>query len=125
RRSQRMSNFTKILFAACCGLLLLAGCGGGDDAGRVTLLNVNYDPTRELHREFNGSVARKWELQHGQPVTIKHSLAGSGSQACAVIDGLAADLVTLALAYDIDSIQARGKRLGANWQQRLPENSSP
>ncbi|HEY0939169.1 MAG TPA: sulfate ABC transporter substrate-binding protein [Steroidobacter sp.] len=120
-----MSNFTKNLFAACVGLLLLAGCGGGDDAGRVTLLNVSYDPTRELYREFNESFARKWEQEHKQRVTIKQSHAGSGSQARAVIDGLDADVVTLALAYDIDSIQAKGKRLGANWQKRLPDNSSP
>jgi sulfate/thiosulfate-binding protein len=119
-----MSNFTKTLFVACCAMLLSA-CGGGDDAGRVTLLNVSYDPTRELYREFNENFARKWEQEHQQRVTIKQSHAGSGSQARAVIDGLDADVVTLALAYDIDSIQAKGKRLGANWQKRLPDNSSP
>jgi sulfate transport system substrate-binding protein len=111
---------------ACAGMLtLLAGCGGGDDTGRVTLLNVSYDPTRELYREFNESFSQRWEQEHHQRVTIKQSHAGSGSQARAVIDGLDADVVTLALAYDIDSIQIKGKRLGADWQKRLPDNSSP
>ncbi|HEY0683338.1 MAG TPA: sulfate ABC transporter substrate-binding protein [Steroidobacter sp.] len=116
----------KTLLAACVGMLtLLSGCSGGHDAGRVTLLNVSYDPTRELYREVNESFAQKWEQEHQQRVTIKQSHAGSGSQARAVIDGLDADVVTLALAYDIDSIQTKGKRLGANWQKRLPDNSSP
>ena len=106
-------------------LAMLAGCGGGDDAGRVTLLNVSYDPTRELYREVNEAFAQQWEKEHQQRVTIKQSHTGSGSQARAVIDGLDADVVTLALAYDIDSIQIKGKRLGANWQKRLPDNSSP
>ena len=121
-----MIRFNKGLIAAGLGVLMLvAGCGGGDDAGRVTLLNVSYDPTRELYREVNASFAQRWEQQHQQRVTIKQSHAGSGSQARAVIDGLDADVVTLALAYDIDSIQIKGKRLGANWQKRLPDNSSP
>jgi sulfate transport system substrate-binding protein len=111
---------------ACLGMLtLLAGCGGSDDSGRVTLLNVSYDPTRELYREFNESFSQRWEQEHQQRVTVKQSHAGSGSQARAVIDGLDADVVTLALAYDIDSIQIKGKRLGADWQKRLPDNSSP
>jgi sulfate transport system substrate-binding protein len=118
--------YKKLLWAAALGAMtLLAGCGGGDDAGRVTLLNVSYDPTRELYREFNESFSQRWEQEHHQRVTIKQSHAGSGSQARAVIDGLAADVVTLALAYDIDSIQVKGKRLGADWQKRLPDNSSP
>jgi sulfate transport system substrate-binding protein len=105
---------------------LLAACGGGDSAGdRVTLLNVSYDPTRELYRDFNEAFAQDWEKRTGQRVTIKQSHAGSGSQARAVIDGLAADVVTLALAYDVDSIQRKGKRLGANWQTRFPDNSAP
>ncbi|MDY6944660.1 MAG: sulfate ABC transporter substrate-binding protein [Pseudomonadota bacterium] len=121
-----MIRFNGTMTAACLGLLmLLAGCGGGDDAGRVTLLNVSYDPTRELYREVNEDFSKKWEQEHQQRVTIKQSHAGSGSQARAVIDGLDADVVTLALAYDIDSIQSKGKRLGANWQKRLPDNSSP
>ena len=120
-----MNRFNRRTFAACLGMLLLAGCGGGDDAGRMTLLNVSYDPTRELYRELNESFSKRWEQEHKQRVTIKQSHAGSGSQARAVIDGLDADVVTLALAYDIDSIQIKGKRLGADWQKRLPDNSSP
>ncbi|MBL8272114.1 sulfate ABC transporter substrate-binding protein [Steroidobacter sp.] len=121
-----MSFLRKPLLAVyAIALTALAGCGSDDHAGRVTLLNVSYDPTRELYREINDSFAKQWEKDHKQQVTIKQSHAGSGSQARAVIDGLDADVVTLALAYDIDSIQAKGKRLGADWQKRLPDNSSP
>jgi sulfate transport system substrate-binding protein len=110
--------------------MLVAGCGGADktppgQAHAVTLLNVSYDPTRELYRDVNVGFAKQWQEQTGQAVTIKQSHGGSGSQARAVIDGLAADVVTLALAYDIESIQEKGKRLGANWQTRFPDNSSP
>jgi sulfate/thiosulfate-binding protein len=110
------------------GLTFLAACGGSDDSGaggRVTLLNVSYDPTRELYRDVNNAFVQEWQKSTGQQVTIKQSHGGSGSQARAVIDGLPADVVTLALAYDIDSIQRKGKRLGANWQTRFPENSAP
>ena len=114
------------------GLTLLAACGGsssdtaGSGAGsHVTLLNVSYDPTRELYRDVNEAFAKEWQTKTGQQVTIKQSHGGSGSQARAVIDGLPADVVTLALAYDIDSIQRKGKRLGANWQTRFPDNSAP
>lgn len=109
--------------------VLLSACGGSSDdassTGRVELLNVSYDPTRELYRDFNESFAKEWAAQSGQTVHVKQSHGGSGSQARAVIDGLAADVVTLALAYDIDSIQQKGKRLGANWQTRFPDNSAP
>ena len=108
--------------------VLLGGCGSdsGDTAGdKVTLLNVSYDPTRELYRDFNEDFVRDWQQRTGQRVTIKQSHGGSGSQARAVIDGLAADIVTLALAYDINSIQLKGKRLGTNWQTRFPDNSAP
>jgi sulfate/thiosulfate-binding protein len=109
--------------AWCAGLALLCiGCGG---QGGVTLLNVSYDPTRELYRDINVAFRREWQEQTGERVFIRQSHAGSGSQARAVIDGLDADVVTLALAYDIDSIQRNGKRLGANWQTRFPDNSSP
>jgi sulfate/thiosulfate-binding protein len=110
------------------GLTFLAACGGSDDSGaggRVTLLNVSYDPTRELYRDVNAAFVQEWQKSTGQQITIKQSHGGSGSQASAVIDGLPADVVTLALAYDIDSIQRKGKRLGANWQTRFPENSAP
>ncbi|MDX1251806.1 MAG: sulfate ABC transporter substrate-binding protein [Gammaproteobacteria bacterium] len=90
----------------------------------VTLLNASYDPTRELYQEFNGAFAKYWQSKTGEAVTIRQSHAGSGKQARAVIDGLSADVVTLALAYDIDAIAERG-RLPANWQTRLPHNASP
>ena len=121
----------RALLLAAASALLLAGCGGGDggaSAGapeRVELLNVSYDPTRELYREFNARFAEDWKQKTGQTVSIKQSHGGSGQQARAVIDGLDADIVTLALAYDIDSIHQVGKRLGADWQTRLPNNSSP
>ena len=91
----------------------------------VKLLNVSYDPTRELYREFNAAFARDWQQKKGQKVEVENSHGGSGKQARSVIDGLEADVVTLALAYDIDSIAQRAKLLPADWQQRLPENSSP
>ena len=117
------------LSALFVALSVLAGCSAEDTSGaaggRVTLLNVSYDPTRELYREVNDGFVQEWQKSTGQQVTIKQSHGGSGSQARAVIDGLPADVVTLALAYDIDSIQRKGKRLGANWQTRFPENSAP
>ena len=126
-----MSPTRAVILSACLGVLtLVGGCSGGsgnggDSSGRVTLLNVSYDPTRELYREVNESFAKDWQQRTKQWVTIKQSHGGSGSQARAVIDGLQADVVTLALAYDIDSIQIKGKRLGANWQTRFPHNSAP
>jgi sulfate transport system substrate-binding protein len=94
-------------------------------AAPVQLLNVSYDPTRELYVDINASFARRWKAQTGQDVSIKQSHGGSGKQARAVIDGLPADVVTLALAYDIDEISQRAKSLPANWQTRLPNNSAP
>ena len=90
----------------------------------ITLLNVSYDPTRELYQEFNVAFAKYWQKEKGQTVNIKQSHAGSSKQARAVIDGLDADVVTLALAYDVDAI-AKTRLLPANWQTRLPHNSSP
>lgn len=92
----------------------------------VNLLNVSYDPTRELYTEINSAFAEQWKKQHGgQEVTIKQSHGGSGKQARAVIDGLQGDVVTLALAYDIDALAEKGKLVPADWQKRLPNNSSP
>jgi len=91
----------------------------------TTLLNVSYDPTRELYQDFNAAFARNWQSKGGEKVTIRQSHGGSGAQARSVIDGIDADVVTLALAYDIDAIAARSKLLPANWQSRLPSNSSP
>jgi sulfate transport system substrate-binding protein len=91
----------------------------------VTLLNVSYDPTRELYEDFNQQFAAYWKGKTGQEVTIRQSHGGSGKQARSVIDGLGADVVTLALAYDIDQIADKAGLLPANWQSRLPDNSSP
>lgn len=90
-----------------------------------TLLNVSYDPTRELYADINKAFAADYKAKTGDTVTINQSHGGSGKQARSVIDGLQADVVTLALAYDIDEIAARGKLLPADWQKRLPHNSSP
>ena len=90
----------------------------------VVILNVSYDPTRELYQEFNAAFAKYWQKEKGQPIVVKQSHAGSSKQARAVIDGLDADVVTLALAYDVDAI-AKAKLLPADWQKRLPHNSSP
>ena len=91
----------------------------------VTLLNVSYDPTRELYADYNKSFATYWKAKTGDTVSVKQSHGGSGKQARSVIDGLDADVVTLALAYDIDAIAERGRLLPANWQSRLPNNSAP
>ena len=92
--------------------------------GSIEILNVSYDPTRELYQEYNTAFAKYWQAKTGQVVTIKQSHGGSGTQARSVIDGLEADVVTLALAYDIDAIQQAGL-IAADWQKRLPDNSSP
>jgi len=91
----------------------------------VTLLNVSYDPTRELYQDYNAGFAKYWKTKTGQDVNVQQSHGGSSKQARAVIDGLEADVVTLALAYDIDAIAQNAKLLPANWQSRLPNNSSP
>ena len=109
-------------------LALMAGAGIARAQGSpkpVTLLNVSYDPTRELYEDFNQQFATYWKGKTGQEVTIRQSHGGSGKQARSVIDGLEADVVTLALAYDIDQIAEKGGLLPANWQSRLPNNSSP
>ena len=92
---------------------------------RVELLNVSYDPTRELYQDFNKAFARQWRLRTSQDVVVKQSHGGSGKQARAVIDGLDADVVTLALAYDIDEIHNKANLVPRDWQRRLPGNSSP
>ena len=91
----------------------------------LTLLNVSYDPTRELYQDVNATFVKEWQAKTGQKLTIKQSHGGSGKQARAVIDGLEADVVTLALAYDIDVLHAKGKLLAQNWQSKLPNNSAP
>ena len=110
------------LLTAALGLALSIGTWAQTE---VSLLNVSYDPTRELYQEINTSFAAFWEAKTKEKITIKQSHGGSGKQARAVIDGLEADVVTLALAYDIDEIAERAKLLPTNWQSRLPRNSSP
>ena len=94
-------------------------------AAQLTILNVSYDPTRELYKEFNLAFAKDYKARSGDDVEVKQSHGGSGKQARAVIDGLDADVVTLGLAYDIDEISAKAGLLPADWQKRLPDNSSP
>jgi sulfate/thiosulfate transport system substrate-binding protein len=111
---------------ALSALLGHAGPAGAQGSPKpVTLLNVSYDPTRELYEDFNQQFAAYWKGKTGQEVTVRQSHGGSGKQARSVIDGLGADVVTLALAYDIDQIAEKGGLLPANWQSRLPDNSSP
>src|SRR6476619_5337041 len=109
----------------------LSACGASSTdqptAGKqraVEVLNVSYDPTRELYQEFNAVFVKDWEAKTKQPVSMKQSHGGSGAQARSVIDGLDADVVTLALAYDIDAVAATGI-IKADWQKRLPENAAP
>lgn len=94
-------------------------------AGPATILNVSFDPTRELYNDYNAAFAKFWKAKSGQEVTVQQSNGGSGKQARAVIDGLQADVVTLALAYDIDAIAQFAKLLPDDWQKRFPDNSSP
>ena len=110
--------------SAAAAPLLLTGAAQAQ-ARQITLLNVSYDPTRELYKEINAAFATYWKGRTGEVLDIKQSHAGSGKQARAVIEGLQADVVTLALAGDIDEIAARAKLLPANWQSRLPNNSTP
>src|SRR5229473_3585852 len=110
--------------AALSGLWLLAACGSNHRPG-VTLLNISYDPTRELFQEINKAFSAQWAREGHGPITIEQSHGGSGKQARSVIEGLEADVVTLALAYDIDAIAAQGGLIPANWQSRLPDNSTP
>src|SRR6266852_2219627 len=106
-------------------VLLAFSALGLAQGGPVTLLNVSYDPTRELYQDYNTAFAKYWKSKSGQTVEIQQSHGGSSKQARAVIDGLEADVVTLALAYDIDAISEKANLLPANWQSRLPNNSSP
>ncbi|NML16342.1 sulfate ABC transporter substrate-binding protein [Azohydromonas caseinilytica] len=104
---------------------LLAVAALGANARDIALLNVSYDPTRELYQDVNAAFAKQYQAKTGDKVDIKQSHGGSGKQARSVIDGLEADVVTLALAYDIDEIAAKAKLLPPDWQKRLPQNSAP
>ena len=106
-------------------LLLIILAASAAHAATVTLLNVSYDPTRELYEDYNKAFAAYWKGKTGDDVKINQSHGGSGKQARSVIDGLEADVVTLALAYDIDALAAQGGLIPAGWQQRLPSNSTP
>jgi sulfate/thiosulfate transport system substrate-binding protein len=112
-----MKTLLKILIAASLAI--------SASAKEVKLLNVSYDPTRELYTEYNAAFAKYWQGKTGDAVTVSQSHGGSGKQAQSVINGLEADVVTLALAYDIDAISQQAKLLPADWQKRLPNNSTP
>ncbi|MEQ1887843.1 MAG: sulfate ABC transporter substrate-binding protein [Alphaproteobacteria bacterium] len=113
----------QILVAALTAASLSLGVAAHSET--IEFLNVSYDPTREFYEAYNELFVRHWKEKTGQDVNIKQSHGGSGKQARSVIDGLRADVVTLALAYDIDAIAERAKLLPANWQEKYPNNSSP
>jgi sulfate/thiosulfate transport system substrate-binding protein len=108
----------KLLAVAAASLAAVLG-------KEVTLLNVSYDPTREFYQEYNAAFAKHWKAQSGDDLKIQQSHGGSGKQARSVIDGLQGDVVTLALAYDVDALHDRGKLIPKDWQKRLPDNSAP
>jgi sulfate transport system substrate-binding protein len=112
-------RFTQLIASAALGLSTLAA------QAQISLLNVSYDPTRELYVEFNQAFAKHWKAKTGQDVTVKQSHGGSGKQTRAIIDGLEADVATLALAGDTDALHVNGKLIPADWQKRLTHNSSP
>ncbi|WP_018410517.1 sulfate ABC transporter substrate-binding protein [Methyloversatilis thermotolerans] len=114
-----------ILRSLAASLLVGASLVSAAHAADITLLNVSYDPTRELYQEYNAAFAKHWKAKTGDNVSIKQSHGGSGKQARSVIDGLEADVVTLALAYDVDALHENGKLIPADWQKRLPHNASP
>lgn len=116
----RLPTLVRIPIVAA--LMLFAGIACAE---RIQLLNVSYDPTRELYRDFNQKFAAHWKERTGDDVVVQMSHGGSGSQARSVIDGLDADVVTLALAYDIEAIRINSKRLNPDWQTRLPQNNAP
>src|SRR6266542_1312246 len=118
-----MMKKVKLLIAFAFILALVAQ--GLAQGKAVTLLNVSYDATRELYQDYNAAFTKYWKAKTGQQVDVQQSHGGSSKQARAVIDGLEADVVTLALAYDVDAIADKAKLLPANWQSRLPNNSSP
>jgi sulfate/thiosulfate transport system substrate-binding protein len=117
KRFMRMVSFS-VIFATAFFVMY------GQAFAETKLMNVSYDPTRELYQDFNAAFARFWQKKHGEQVTVRQSHGGSGKQARSVIDGLEADVVTLALSYDVDAISRSG-RIAHNWQKRLPHNSCP
>lgn len=117
-------SIRRFALAALASALVITGVAGPVAAAQ-TLLNVSYDPTRELYTEFNAAFNKHWQAQGNEALTIQQSHGGSGKQARAVIDGLRADVVTLALAGDIDELYKLGKLIPENWQERLPDASTP
>jgi len=115
------NNLLNIFAAALLGIAAV----GDVKAADINLLNVSYDPTRELYKEYNDAFSKYWKAKTGDNVTVKQSHGGSGKQARAVLDGLEADVVTLALAFDIDQLYSRRNLIPENWQSQLPNNSSP
>lgn len=114
-----------VLAAILALIRLLVPTSKNDDKGTLHLLNVSYDPTREFYKEFNAAFQQYWKEESGQVIEITQSHGGAGKQARAVIDGLEADVVTLALAYDIDAIAQKTAKIPADWQKQLPHNSAP
>lgn len=127
-REHEKKKKSVLLAGVISSALFLAACGGDKQVssdGKFEILNVSYDPTRELYVEFNQAFAESWKEQTGQDVTFQQSHGGSGKQGRAVIDGLEADVVTLALAYDIDEIAQSRQLLNEDWQTEFEHNSSP
>jgi sulfate transport system substrate-binding protein len=123
-----MSHFSRarrLLAPAAWALGVLMGASSQAYAKDISLLNVSYDPTREFYQEVNKAFSRVWQAKTGDTVSVKQSHGGSGKQARSVIDGLEADVVTLALAYDVDELAEKAKLIPSDWQKRLPHNSSP
>lgn len=116
----RRSTLAHLVLISLLATSVLTGA-----AKDIKLLNVSYDPTRELYTDYNAAFAKHWKEKTGDTVTVQQSHGGSGKQARSVIDGLQADVVTLALAYDIDAIAEKGRLLPKDWQKRLPDNASP
>jgi sulfate/thiosulfate-binding protein len=116
---------TARIFLRTAATLALAAATGLAAAKDITLLNVSYDPTRELYQDYNAAFAKHWKAKTGDNVSVKQSHGGSGKQARSVIDGIDSDVVTLALAYDIDEIAERAKLIAPDWQKRLKHNSTP
>jgi len=117
-----MKKVVKLLAVVLAALGAIAPVRGEK---QTSLLNVSYDPTREFYADFNAAFVKHWQEKSGQTIQVHQSHGGSGKQARSVIDGLNADVVTLALAYDVNSLHEKGKLLPADWQKRLPENSAP
>lgn len=124
-RPMKRRLFLAVAAAVSVSLAACSGGGSQKDGNSVEITNVSYDPTRELYQEINPAFAAQWKQKTGQDVTFKMSHGGSGKQSRAIIDGLEADVATLALAYDIDAIAQRANLLPPDWQKALPDNSAP